>query len=99
MSTSMATSVSDGLTLGSPSRPGALPFSGSSVETEVTDLRMQVGLLQAKLAELEQSVRFFSNNIPKIHNAEAYFDVVETAALMHNAVLDEVEKERKQQAK
>lgn len=82
--------------LGSPVRPGALPSTGASVETEVTVLRMQVGLLQAKLAELEQSVRFFSNNIPKIHNAEAYFDVVETAALTYNSMLDEVDKERRE---
>ena len=88
----MATSsVSDALAMGSPLRPAP----SASLDTEVTVLRMQVGLLQAKLAELEQSVRFFSNNIPKIHNAEAYFDVVETAALTHNSILDEVEKERK----
>ena len=40
------------------------------LETEVQVLKTQVTLLESRLAEMEKSMRFFSNNIPRIHNAE-----------------------------
>ena len=51
------------------------------LETEVGLLKTQLQLLQSKVNDMEQSLRFFSNNIPRIHNAEAYFDVVESTAM------------------